>query len=129
MKDDQFTNMKKCLTFTWDASAAQDPILEFTAIKGFWLLGASYCPQSHTGTPTNSILTVQDDTVAVTGFALTVTTAGTPTTVKTTGIGGTVALPAHIDADSVVGLKLAFTAGTSPTAVDAVVVLWIDEDE
>lgn len=122
--------MKKLLTFTWDASAAQDPLLEFTALKGFWLLGASYCPQSYTGSPTNSILAIKDDGTAITGFsAITVTTAGTPTTVKTTGLGGTVAIPATVAADSVVALSLSFTAGTSPTAVDAAVVLWIDEDE
>lgn len=119
--------MKKCLTFNCDAQAALAPLYEFVAVKGFFLLGASYCAQTFTGTPTNTILTVKDDTVSI--LTVTHATAGTPAATKTTALGGTTALPTHVDADSIVALDISFTAGTSPTVTKAAIVLWIDEDE
>lgn len=121
--------MKQQLTFSFDSSAAQAPLFEFQALKGFWLLGASYCPQTYTGTPTSSNIDINDDGTAIAAAVCSVATAGTPATYKTTGLGGSVAIPAHVDADSIVAIDLNFVAGTSPTAVDGAIVLTIDVDE
>lgn len=120
---------KKSLTFCWDSSGAQDPLIRFPAVKGFYLLGASYNARAHGGSPTNSQIIVKSGTTAISGFTLTLATPGTPVSVTTTALGGSVALPAHIDAGTNIGLQLSFTGGTSPTASNGCVVLYIDEDE
>ena len=119
------------LSFTADAQAAQAPWIEFKAPKGFWLAGAQICAQTFTGTPTSFNIDVNDDTVAITGFtaAPSSATAGTPEVVKTTAIGGAVALPAHVDADSIVAIDVNFVAGTAPTVTDLTVLLYILPDE
>ncbi len=114
--------MFQTLSFTWDASAAQDPLLECKLPRGITIVAVSYCPQSHTGTPTNSTIDIIDDGVDVIS-AITVATAGTPTLWKSKAVGGTAA-PVFVAANSVLGIALNFTAGSSPTAVDGAVVIY-----
>ena len=114
--------MFQTLSFTWDASAAQDPLLECKLPRGITIVAVSYCPQSHTGTPTNSNIDIIDDGVDVIS-AITVTTAGTPTLWKSKAVGGTAA-PVFVAANRVLGIALNFTAGSSPTAVDGAVVIY-----
>ena len=123
--------MYQVLPFTADSQAAQAPWIEFQAVKGFWLVGAQICAQTFTGTPTSANIDVNDDGVAIAGFtaAPSQATAGTPAIVKTTALGGAVALPAHVDADSIVAIDLNFVAGTAPTVTDFTVLLYILPDE
>ena len=120
--------MKQLISLTLpDAQQALNPVYEFQAVKGFFLLGASFCAQSFGGAPTNAILTVYDDAAAI--LSVTHATAGAPAVARTTGLGGSAPLPAHIDTDSVVALGLSFTGGASPSVTKALVHLWIDADE
>jgi len=123
--------MYHILPFTADSQAAQAPWIEFQTLKGFWLVGAQICAQTFTGTPTSFNIDVNDDGVAIAGFttAPSSPTAGTPATVKTTALGGAVALPAHVDADSIVAIDVNFVAGTTPTVTDLTVLLYILPDE
>ena len=114
--------MFQTLTFTWDASAAQDPLLECKLPRGITILAVSYCPQSHTGSPTNSNIDIVDDGVDVIS-AIAVATAGTPTLWKSKAVGGTNA-PVFVAVDSILGVALNFSGGTSPTAVDGAVVIY-----
>jgi len=119
------------LSFTADSQAAQAPWVEFQALKGFYLVGAQICAQTFTGAPTSVNIDVNDDGAAIAGFTAVPSeaTAGTPAITKTTGLGGSVALPAHVDADSIVAIDINFVAGTAPTVTDFCVLLYILVDE
>lgn len=114
------------LTFCADSQAALAPWMEFTALRGFTLVGVSVCAQSFTGSPTNLNLDVNDDGTAIVA-ALAHATAGTPATWKSKALGGSND-PVHVDADSIVSIDVNFSGGTSPTGVDLNVVLYILPD-
>lgn len=90
------------------------------------LVGASVTLDFVSGSPTAVSVDINDDTTAITGFADIAlgATAALGAHIKTVHMGGTVAVPALIAADSVIGLDLKFTDGSTPKA-NITAILWI----
>ena len=101
---------------------AIDPLFEFTIPRGFTVLGVSVSGQAYGGSPTNMNVDIVDDGTDVIA-AVTAATAGTPGTWKSKALGGTND-PVHIAADSVVGVTINFSGGTSPTVTGFTCVLY-----
>jgi len=78
------------------------------------------------GTPTDVQVDFEDDGTEITGFADLVLGDATAETaqVKTTHLGGTVAVPAEVAKDSVISMDLKFTAGSTPKA-GITAMLWV----
>lgn len=108
-----------------EVAAAGDVVAGFEIPVGAKLVGLSGSLDAVTGSPSAVTIDVNDDGAGITGFTAVGlgATAGVCTQVKTTHLGGAVAVPAEIAAGSEIDIDVNITGGSTPTA-GVTVVLW-----
>jgi len=117
----------RVLTFTVEAQADADGVIEFEALEHMTIVGVSVCAEAFTGSPTAFDIDIQDDGTDVI-TAVTASTAGTPGTWKTPHMGGTQSLVA-IAAGSSVEVDVNLTGGSSPTADFTLLIYYLAGDQ
>lgn len=105
------------------AIAAADPVWEFKTPQGLTVVGLSLCGQAFTGSPTSWNLDIVDDGVDILTGKAVHATAGTPAVWKSKHFGGADD-PVYVAADSIVGVTLNVTGGSSPTIAKLAIILW-----
>ncbi len=109
------------LTFTLEAQADADGVVEFDAPCGMTIVGVSLCAEAITGSPSAFTIDIQDDGSDVI-TALAASTAGTPGAWYTPTFGGS-ETPVYVAAGSDVEIDVNFTGGSTPTA-DFTAIIW-----